>query len=72
MNSPPPFVKAETTPTRRRQPEPSNLELLDSITSDESGGRDDSKKRRHMHFEMGPLVISGAALDRVMAKFGSL
>ncbi|KAL7532427.1 hypothetical protein ACHAXR_007061 [Thalassiosira sp. AJA248-18] len=61
----------EQTPTRRRQAEPSNTELLASFAHDDSGDNDDSKKRRHMHLEMGPLVISGAAIDRVRARFVS-
>mmetsp|Transcript_2164 Transcript_2164/g.3882 ORF Transcript_2164/g.3882 Transcript_2164/m.3882 type:complete len:278 (-) Transcript_2164:373-1206(-) len=80
MNSPlpppPTFISspmAEHTPTRRRQAEPSNVDLLASFVNDDSGAgsAEDSKKRRHMHFEMGPLVISGAAIDRVRARFVS-
>ncbi|KAL7553400.1 hypothetical protein ACHAWF_016681 [Thalassiosira exigua] len=81
MNSPlppPPTFgsMSEQTPTRRRQAEPSNAELLASFASDDDGGGsssagDDSKKRRHIHLEMGPLVLSGAALDRVRARFVS-
>ena len=55
----------------------SNLDLLNSIASDESHvtGSDEgdgSKSRRHMHLELGPLVISGAAIDRVRARIVSL
>ncbi len=32
---------------------------------------DDSKSRRHIHLELGPIVISGAALDRVRARIFS-
>lgn len=78
MNSPlppPPSFSSmsEQTPTRRRQAEPSNNELIASFASDDhaSNANDDSKKRRHMHLEMGPLVISGAAIDRVRARFVS-
>eukprot|EP00984_Skeletonema_dohrnii_P009977 scaffold3846_cov127-Skeletonema_dohrnii-CCMP3373.AAC.10 len=62
---------ATTTPARRRQV--SNDELLSSIATD-GGDRstsDDSKSRRHMHLELGPIVISGAALDRVRARIFS-
>ena len=70
---PPPPVSVGTTPTRRRQAESSNVELLSSI-ADNSGSSsdDDSKIRRQMHFKVGPLVISGAAIDRVRARFVSL
>mmetsp|Transcript_5305 Transcript_5305/g.8336 ORF Transcript_5305/g.8336 Transcript_5305/m.8336 type:complete len:337 (-) Transcript_5305:895-1905(-) len=80
MNSPlpppPTFISspmAEHTPTRRRQAEPSNVDLLASFVNDDSGAgsAEDSKKHRHMYFEMGPLVISGAAIDRVRARFVS-
>lgn len=56
----------------------SNLDLLNSIASDESRGAgsdeegDGSKSRRHIHLELGPLVISGAAIDRVRARIVSL
>ena len=64
---------AEQTPTRRRQAETSNVDLLASFVNDDNAGSaEDSKKRRHMHFELGPLVISGAAIDRVRARFVSL
>lgn len=60
--------------------EPSNLELLSSITNDNenysasssSDGGDGSKSRRHMHLELGPLTISGAAIDRARARVVSL
>mmetsp|Transcript_13312 Transcript_13312/g.25425 ORF Transcript_13312/g.25425 Transcript_13312/m.25425 type:complete len:280 (+) Transcript_13312:46-885(+) len=83
MNSPlpppPTFISSppmsEQTPTRRRQADSSNVELLTAFANaaDDSVGstREDSKKRRHMHFELGPLVISGAAIDRVMARMTS-
>lgn len=65
---------SESTPTRRRQPEQSNTEFLASITGndDDYAGHDDSKARRNLHLQMGPLVISGAAIDRVRARFISL
>lgn len=67
-------MMSETTPTRRRQgsalSEPSNAELLTDIANDDSPA--DSKKRRNVHLELGPLVISGAAIDRVRARFISL
>jgi hypothetical protein len=55
----------------------SNHELLNSFTSDDENGAgsddgDGSKSRRHIHLELGPLVISGAAIDRVRARFVSL
>jgi hypothetical protein len=54
----------------------SNHDLLNSIANDDSGasadGGDGSKSRRHIHLEMGPLVISGAAIDRVRARIVSL
>ena len=71
MSSLPPPPSVGTTPTRRRQAESSNVELLSSI-ADDSSSSDDSKSRRQMHFQVGPLVISGAAIDRVRARFVSL
>lgn len=74
---PPTFISsplAEQTPTRRHRAEPSNVELLASFAdaaSDSAVSNEDSKKRRHMHFEIGPLVVSGAAIDRVRARFVS-
>ena len=64
----------ETTPTRRRPPESGNEEILASIANSDSADahNDDSKKRRHLHLEVGPLVVSGAALERVRARFVSL
>lgn len=63
---------AESTPTRRR-PESGNDEILATIANDNiTDDNDESKKRRHMHLEMGPLVVSGAAIDRVRARFVSL
>ena len=60
---------AESTPTRRR-PESGNDEILATIANDNiTDDNDESKKRRHMHLEMGPLVVSGAAIDRVRARF---
>ena len=61
-------------PARRRPV--SNDELLSSITTDDGGdddraSSDDSKSRRHMHLEFGPIVISGAALDRFRSRFFS-
>lgn len=68
-------MAADQTPTRRRQAEPSNAELLSSIANDNNSSAasddDESKTRRHLHLEMGPLVISGAAIDRVRARFVS-
>ncbi|KAL9181411.1 hypothetical protein ACHAXT_010216 [Thalassiosira profunda] len=65
---------SDTTPTRRRAAEPSNDVLLASI-GDENGTTgatpDNSKTRRGLHLELGPLVISGAALDRVRARASS-
>ena len=76
LPSPPPIVGGSATPTRRRNPnDPSNLELSSSITNDNvnsSSNEDDSKIRRNLHFQLGPLIISGAAIDRVMARFISL
>lgn len=75
---PPPTFSSpmvEQTPTRRRQADPSNVELLASFadsSGDSGGSGEDSKKRRHMHLEFGPLVISGAAIDRLRARFVSL
>ena len=67
------MTMAETTPTRRR-PESGNEEILATIANENisDDDKDESKKRRHMHLEMGPLVISGAAIDRVTARFVSL
>lgn len=68
------MTMAETTPTRRR-PESGigNEEILATIANENiANDSDDSKKRRHIHVEMGPLVVSGAALDRVRARFVSL
>ena len=63
---------AETTPTRRR-PESGSEEKVATIANENtSDDKDESKKRRHMHLELGPLVISGAAIDRVRARFVSL
>jgi len=64
--------QSESTP----QKDPSNLDLLSSIASEDierSGARDEnqgdgSKNRRHIHLELGPLVISGAAIDRLRAR----
>mmetsp|Transcript_23497 Transcript_23497/g.49702 ORF Transcript_23497/g.49702 Transcript_23497/m.49702 type:complete len:280 (-) Transcript_23497:239-1078(-) len=80
MNSPlppPPSFSSmsEQTPKRRHQgADPSNVELLQSFVDVADGAADsaeDSKKRRNMHFELGPIVISGAAIDRVRARFVS-
>lgn len=68
--------QSESTP----QKDPSNLDLLSSIASEDnerSGARDEiqgdgSKIRRHIHLELGPLVISGAAIDRLRARIVSL
>jgi hypothetical protein len=66
------MTMAESTPTRRR-PESGNDEILATIANDNiTDDNDESKKRRHMHLEMGPLVVSGAAIDRVRARFVSL
>lgn len=65
---------AETTPTRRR-PESGigNEEILANIANENiANENDESKKRRHIYVELGPLVVSGAALDRVRARFLSL
>jgi hypothetical protein len=64
----------EASPIRRRLAEPGNVELSSSssISNDDSASNDDSKKRRTMHIRLGPLVISGAAIDRVMARLISL
>ena len=63
------MTMAESTPTRRR-PESGNDEILATIANDNiTDDNDESKKRRHMHLEMGPLVVSGAAIDRVRARF---
>mmetsp|Transcript_29230 Transcript_29230/g.66616 ORF Transcript_29230/g.66616 Transcript_29230/m.66616 type:complete len:272 (+) Transcript_29230:283-1098(+) len=65
----------EQTPTRRRPHEPSNNELLASIVSDDQRrssndhAEDSSKSRRSLHWEMGPFVLSGAAFDRLQARF---
>ena len=73
LPTPPSFSsKSDNTPTRRRQAEPSNHDLLASFATDDSNENDDSKKRRNMHIQVGPMVISGAALDRVQARFFSL
>jgi len=69
---PPPSVGNGTTPIQRRKADPSNSEILSSIANDESSSSDDSKTRRSLHFQIGPLVISGAAIDRVRARFVSL
>ena len=52
----------------------SNMELLHSISNDETTDNygDGSKARRHIHLQLGPIVISGAAIDRVRARFVSL
>jgi hypothetical protein len=53
----------------------SNHDLLNSIVSDNSnaaGSGDGSKSRRHIHLELGPFLISGAAIDRVRARIVSL
>lgn len=43
-----------------------------SVAIDDGANSDDSsKKRRSMHLQLGPLVISGAAIDRAMAKIGT-
>ena len=75
---PPPLrmsTVSDSTPTRRRAAEPSKDVLLASI-GDENGTTgatpDNSKIRRGLHLELGPLVISGAALDRVRARAASL
>jgi len=64
----------EESPIRRRLVEPSNVELSSSsfISKDDSASNDDSKKRRNINLRLGPLVISGAAIDRVMARMVSL
>ncbi len=67
--------QSESTP----QKDPSNLDLLNAVASEdnerdvrvESQG-DGSKSRRHIHLELGPLVISGAAIDRLRARIVSL
>ena len=69
---PPPSVGNGTTPIQRRKADPSNSEILSSIANDESSSNDESKTRRNLHFQIGPLVISGAAIDRVRARFVSL
>ena len=69
---PPPSVGNGTTPIQRRKADPSNSEILSSIANDESSSSDESKNRRNLHFQIGPLVISGAAIDRVRARFVSL
>ena len=71
---PPPSVGNGTTPIQRRKVDPSNSEILSSIANDESSSSssDESKARRNLHFQIGPLVISGAAIDRVRARFVSL
>lgn len=70
---PPPSVGNGTTPIQRRKADPSNTEILSSIANDESSSSsDESKTRRNLHFQIGPLVISGAAIDRVRARFVSL
>ena len=69
---PPPSVGNGTTPIQRRKADPSNSEMLSSIANDESSSNDESKTRRNLHFQIGPLVISGAAIDRVRARFVSL
>jgi len=66
----------EASPIRRRQhaddpgsnvdPSSSSVAIDDGANSDDS-----SKKRRNMHLQLGPLVISGAAIDRAMAKIGT-
>jgi hypothetical protein len=63
----------EESPIRRRLVEPS-VELSSSsfISKDDSTSNDDSKKRRNINLRLGPLVISGAAIDRVMARMVSL
>jgi hypothetical protein len=70
------FISAmeEDSPIRRRLVEPGNVELSSSsiISMDDSASNDDSKNRRSMHLQVGPLVISGAAIDRVMARLVSL
>jgi hypothetical protein len=70
------FISAmeEESPIRRRLVEPSNVELSSSsfISKDDSASNDDSKKRRNINLRLGPLVISGAAIDRVMARMVSL
>ena len=70
------FISAmeEESPIRRRLVEPSNIELSSSsfISKDDSASNDDSKKRRNINLRLGPLVISGAAIDRVMARMVSL
>lgn len=69
------FISAmeEESPIRRRLVEPS-VELSSSsfISKDDSTSNDDSKKRRNINLRLGPLVISGAAIDRVMARMVSL
>ena len=66
------MTMAESTPTRRR-PESGNDEILATIANDNiTDDNDESKKSRHMQLEMGPLVVSGAAIDRVRARFVSL
>ena len=69
---PPPSVGNGTAPIQRRKADPSNSEILSSIANDESSSNDESKTRRNLHFQIGPLVISGAAIDRVRARFVSL
>jgi hypothetical protein len=70
------FISAmeEDSPIRRRLVEPSNVELSSSsfISEDDSASNDDSKKRRNMNLRLGPMVISGAAVDRLMARLVSL
>lgn len=67
----------EASPIRRRQhaDDPgSNVESSSSSVAIDDGANSDdssSKKRRNMHLQLGPLVISGTAIDRAMAKIGT-
>jgi hypothetical protein len=65
----------DASPIRRRLlAESGNVELSSSVSipGDSTASTDDSKRRRNMHFQLGPLAISGAAIDRVTARFVTL
>jgi len=67
----------EASPIRRRHAEDhgnNNAESSSSSVAIDDGttnSDDSSKKRRNMHLQLGPLVISGAAIDRAMARVGT-
>lgn len=69
---------SDQTPTTRRRHDQTNHDLLVSITQTHQSSldhdhnkseADDSKNRRSLYFQLGPIVLSGTALDRLRARF---